>query len=420
MIEAQVDQPTTETSVDVFVARQPIFHRDLQVYGYELLYRGGQENAFDGTRSDVATARVIANFVLTIGTDQLLNGKPAFLNFDATLLTLEYAALLPAHSAVVEIRENTSPNTDILALCGLLKGRGCSFALDDVSSIEQVAPWRGIVDIVKVDFPKTNEAMRARILAACKESKIRTVAEKVETQTDFELAAGQGYDYFQGFFFARPTIFKRRAVPDSKVLLLQLLREVSAEDVDFDTVEKLLQRDAALVYKLLRYINSPLFGWRAKIKSLPHAMALLGQEELRKWICLLLVAGLGQDAVPELLVKSLVRARFAELVASQMRLGIRPPSAFLLGLLSHLDALLHCPMEEALAGLRLETELTNALLGRSQPRDTLGRLYSLFRAYEAADRTRIFAIAQEFRISVPDLRELYLKAVAWADVAASG
>jgi c-di-GMP-related signal transduction protein len=414
-----VNPPITDTAIDVFVARQPIFQRDLKVYGYELLYRAGKENVFDGTPADVATARVIANFVLTIGAEQLLNGKPAFLNFDATLVTLEYAALLPADSAVVEILESTPPTPDILASCNVLKRRGCHFALDDVTCVEQITPWLGVVDIVKVDFRRTDEATRARILAACKQSNVHTLAEKVETQTEFELAAGRGYDYFQGFFFARPTIIKRSAVSDDKLLLLQLLREVSVEDVNFDAMEKLLQRNAALVYKLLRYVNSPLFGWRAKIKSLSHAIALLGQEELRKWISLLLVAGLGQDAVPELIVKSLVRARFAELLASQMRLSTRPSSAFLLGLLSHLDVLLHCTMEEALAGLRLEDELANALLARSKPRDVLGRLYRLLGAYENGDRVRTYALAHDLRIPLSALSDVYLKATAWADVASA-
>ena len=413
----KVDRPIAEVTLEVFVARQPIFQRDLRVYGYELLYRAGQENVFDGTQADVATARIIANFVLTIGAEQLLNGKPAFLNFDATMLTLEYAALLPSGSAIVEILESTSPTPDIVASCDVLKRRGCRFALDDVTYVEQITPWLGIVDIVKIDFRRTDAPTRARIVAACRQSKVRTVGEKVETQVEFELAVREGCDYFQGFFFERPTIIKRSTVSDDKILLMQLLQAVSVEDVDFDAMEKLMKRNVALVYKLLRYVNSPLFGWRAKIQSLSHAIALLGQEELRKWISLLVVAGLGQDAVPELVLKSLVRARFAELLSMQMRLGLRASSAFLLGLLSHLDGLLHCTMEEALAGLRLEDELANALLGRSQKGDILGRLHSLLQAYERADRSLTCAIAKDLRIPVAALREVYLKATAWADAA---
>ncbi len=118
MIDCQPD-----TVLDVFVARQPIFSRNLQVHGYELLYRGTSGNSFDGTTADVATARVIANTFLTIGGEKLLNGKIPFINFDSSLL-LKYAALLPFPAAVVEIFENVEPTEDVLTACHELQNKG--------------------------------------------------------------------------------------------------------------------------------------------------------------------------------------------------------------------------------------------------------------------------------------------------------
>ena len=408
------DMPFVQpAALDIFVARQPIFRRNRQLYGYELLYRSGANNAFDGTAADVATARVIANTYLTIGAEHLLNGMPAFINFDATLLALAYAALLPASSAVIEVLEQTGPSSEVLAACHVLKARGYTLALDDSTSVKRITPWLDVVKIVKVDFRLTDEPSRAEILQLCQARKIETLAEKLETHEEFEAATAAGYDYYQGYFFAEPTIVTGRAVPDTKLALLQLLREVSKEDVNFDRIEAVLHRNAALVYKLLRYLNSPLFAWRVKIKSVRHAMTLLGQEELRKWICLLLVGGLGNDAIPELLVKCLVRARFAELLAPKMR--SKKATAFLLGLLSHLDALLQCPMGEALAGLKLEDKLANALLGQSK--DELGDLATLLEAYECADLLRMQAVTDVFNLNTADVRDAYFTAVTWADKA---
>ena len=412
MIDTQLPA-SPEVAADIFVARQPIFRRNREVHGYELLYRADTNNAFDGTPADVATARVIANSFLTIGSHRLLNGKAAFINFDATLLTLAYAALLPAPSTIVEILEHTDPSSEVLAACQGLKAHGYTLALDDCTSVGTLRPWLDVVNIVNVDFRATDEATRAEILGACKARKIQILAEKLETHAEFESAAARGYDYYQGYFFARPTIITGRKIPDAQVALLQLLREASRGDVDFDRVEKILQCNAALVYKLLRYINSAAFVWETKIKTVRHAMALLGQEELRKWICLLLVAGIGHDAIPELLTKCLVRARFAELLAPKM--GSHKSSAFLLGLLSHLDALLKCPMEQALAQLNLEDAIGNALLGRSQ--DSFGHLYALVEAYEQADQLRLHAIAQDFHLNAAAVRDAYFTAVTWADQA---
>jgi c-di-GMP-related signal transduction protein len=190
MIDCQPD-----TVLDVFVARQPIFSRNLQVYGYELLYRGTTGNSFDGTSADVATARVIANSFLTIGGEKLLDGKIPFINFDSSLL-LKYAALLPFPTAVVEILENVEPTEDVLAACQDLKSKGHQLALDDIESESRIEPWVGLVDIVKVDFLQAGTRARIDIAAKCKKYKIHALAEKLETRAEFEEAVALGYEYF--------------------------------------------------------------------------------------------------------------------------------------------------------------------------------------------------------------------------------
>jgi c-di-GMP-related signal transduction protein len=403
--------------LDVFVARQPIFARNMQVHGYELLYRGGPDETFDGTPADLATARVMANSFLTIGAGKLLNGKLPFINFGSSLL-LEHATVLPFPYAVFEILENVKPTEDVLAVCRTLKKKGYKLALDDVATEARVEPWLDVIDIVKVDFLSADPEALKVLARRCKERKVQALAEKVETRTVYKTALALGYDYFQGFFFGCPTLVQARTMSESKVLLVQLLREVSADEVDFDRIESLMQRNVSLVYKLLRFMNSPLFGWRSQIKSVRHAMALLGDEELRKWLCLLVVAELGTDAIPQLLVDSLFRARFAELVSDKTRLNRKKSSAFLLGLLSHLDAILHRPMEEIITELDLEQDLAGALLGRTNDQNQLGLLYELIQAYERVDWIRTAAIGQEFKIGTSDLSTAYVKAVEWADIAA--
>jgi EAL and modified HD-GYP domain-containing signal transduction protein len=329
---------------------------------------------------------------------------------------LEHAALLPFPSAVIEILENVEPTQEVLTACRELKKKGYRLALDDVATQARIEPWLDIVDIVKVDFLRTDPQALKEIATTCKERKIQALAEKVETRAEFDKAVGLGYEYFQGYFFARPTLIKGRAMSESKLLLVQLLREVSGDEVDFNRIEPLIQRNVSLVYKLLRFVNSPLFAWRSQIKSVRHAMTLLGEEELRKWICLLLVAGLGADAPQQLLVDSLVRARFAELLSPKIRLGKKKASAFLLGLLSHLDALLQRPMDEVLAEMDLDEDLANALLGRSA-HNPLGILYELVQAYDKPDWIRAAAIAQEFHVGMAALSTAYVQAVEWADVA---
>ena len=414
MNASQLSEATSERAVDVFIARQPIFDRKMQVYGFELLYRGSSDNAFDNTPAEVASARVIANTFLTMGSEKLLCGKVPFINFDTKLLR-EYAPVLPFPHAVVEILETVEPTDEILAACRDLKKRGYQVALDDCAGPTRVEPWIGTLDIVKVDFLVTTTETREDITRICKQNNIRPLAEKLESREEFTRAWKMGYEYFQGFFFAEPTVIRGRAISDAQLLLLQLLKEVSAEDVDFDKVEQIVRRNVSFVHKLLRFMNSPLFGWQAQIKSVKHALTLLGEEELRKWIALLLVADLGAQANPQLVIDSLVRARFAELLSPKAHLGAKKSSAFLLGLLSHLDALLQRPMAEVVAELKLDAELAAALVGRRDWKNDLGMLYEMICAYEKPDWVRTAAMAQDFNVSVLDLSTAYVKAVEWAD-----
>ncbi len=409
-------EPDPSTGLDIFVARQPIFTRNLQVYGFELLYRGGASESFDNTPPDVATARVIANSFLTIGAEKLLSGRIPFINFDSSLL-LDRADVLPFHHAVFEILENVKPTPEVLEACRQLKKKGYKMALDDVVSEERIEPWSDVADIVKVDFMGCDAPTRKALAARCKQYKIQALAEKVETQEDYQEALALGYDYLQGFFFGRPALVRGRTMSETKLVLLQLLREVSADEVNFDRVEPLMQRNVSLVYKLLRFMNSPLFAWRSQIKSIRHAMALLGEEELRKWLCLLAVAGLGTDTIPQLLVDSLVRARFAELISQNTRLNRKKSSAFLLGLLSHLDAILHRPMEEILAEMDLEEDLTKALLEPATEQNQLSLLYELIQAYERVDWIRAAALGHGLNVASNDLSGAYVNAVEWADIA---
>lgn len=407
-------------SEDVFVARQPIFRRDSQVHGYELLYRSSPENHFDGTAPDAATSRVITNAFLSIGAGKLLNNKPAFINFGENMLTLQLANLLPFRSIVIEILESVRPTADAVSACRELRKRGYTLALDDVGDQSDIEPWLDVIDVIKVDFLKTSEAKRKQLVQRYRRGKIKLLAEKLESRAEFQTAVSLGYDYFQGYFFARPEIVIGRAIPQSKVHLLRLLREVSSDDTDLDRLEKLIVQEVGLTYKLLRYLNSAAFGWRTPIKSVRHALTLLGIDELRRWICLMLLTSMAGPKPTQVVINSLVRARFAELLSPRMGLGRRKSSAFLLGLLSQLDVILNCPLEQALSELPLEQDVHRTLL--EQPANGNGgmaHLYVLMKSYEAADWVRCAAIAQEHDVAVGALTSTYVEAVNWADAIAA-
>lgn len=401
--------------MDVFVARQAIFDRNLNVYGYELLFRSCRSEAFDGADGTLASAQVITNSFCSIGVEKLLAGKRAFINFPRDLLIGEFASVLPSQTVVIEILESVEPDPEVIAACRSLKGRGYLLALDDFIPRECYDPLAALADIIKVDFRTTPEAERRALIRRYGQDGIRMLAEKVESLEESARARDLGYAYFQGYFFARPVIVAGRQIPSLKLNCLRILQEIHRPELEYGQMENLIRRDVSLSYKLLRYINSAAFAWHSRIESIRQALVLLGEQEIRKWVSLVALPDLALDKPSELVVSAILRARFCELLAPWAGLPDRKADLFLMGMFSLLDAMMDRPLAELLAELHLAGEVRDVLLGKAAPDNRLAAIYALVRAYEGAEWDRLAATAARLNVPKEIIPELYLDAVHWSD-----
>lgn len=404
----------TELSA-VYVARQPILNRDQGLFGYELLYRSSLKNAFDGIDPTQATSQLISNSYLTIGVDRLVANNRAFINFDREMLVKGYAAMLPERSVVVEILESVQPDPEVIQACRDLKSRGYQLALDDFVCEAGYEPLVELADIIKVDFRMTSEPTQAEFSSLYGGRGIKMLAEKVETQEEFLRALEMGYDYFQGYFFSKPTIIIGRQVPGFKLNYLRIIKEINNPQLNFDRIEEIIKYEASLVHKLLRYINSASFGLRRQINSIRHALSLLGERELRKWVALAALTGLAGDKPQQLVVNAVIRGRFCELISVDLGLLQRQSELFLTGMFSLLDAILDMPMEEVVAEVQLTDDVRDTLLGRTPATRGLKESLELARAYEVADWAAIERIAESLNLRPGTVAETYVDSVEWAD-----
>lgn len=406
----------TEEAMDLFVARQPILDRRLNVFGYELLFRSGSSDAFsplDKVGGDRATASVIDS-VLLIGFDKLTGEKPAFINFTANLLHREVATIFPRHKIVIEILEDVQPDEETIAACRKLKNLGYMLAIDDFVYKPELEEFYSLADIIKVDFKATAPDIRAEMAKKFSKGRAKLLAEKVETAEDFRQAMELGYSYFQGYFFSKPVMVRTKDVQGDRTRYLRLLREVSRPDVDLVDIEKIIKSDISLAYRLLKYINSAAFGFRSEIRSVRHALVLLGLQEISKWLSLAVLRNLGKGGPTELLKLTIVRARFGELLALEGSRGICPSEFFLVGLLSTIDAFIDQPLPEILAGLSLAPEIHDALMGVP---NILRRVLDLVIAYEQAQWEQVSSIAASLDMNESRIPDLYLEALKWAEQA---
>ncbi len=397
--------------MDSFIAKQPIFDRAEKVYAYELLFRSGLENVCRETDLDHAAAKVIADSLHLMGIETLTGGKKAFINVTRDALLKEYMRVLPHSTTVVEILETVEPDPEVVLACERLKHAGYMLALDDFLDLPGREPLLRIADVVKVDLIQTSPEERKALTERLGARGILMLAEKVETREAFEQTRSEGFTYFQGYFFARPSIVAARDVPGYKAHFFRILQEIHRRDMDFRRIEGIIKQDMSLCYKFLRFINSAWFGWWETIRSIRHALALLGEREVRKWVTLVAMASMGKDKPEELMVHAVTRARFCESLAPYARLGHRSEDLFLMGMFSLLDAVLDRPLAELLAELPVDDDVGSALLGRASP--LLG-VYEAALAYEAGRWSEFSERAAAAGIEEPAVPAVYVDAVRWA------
>jgi EAL and modified HD-GYP domain-containing signal transduction protein len=394
-----------------FLARQPILTAKTLIFAYEILSRHGPENYFRPVPGGAPDVKAMDELFL-MGLRQMTNGLPAFLNCTRGFLLKDYLELMPRDLIVGEILEDVKPDAEVLAACLRIKKRGYRLALDDYEDRPELAPLVALADYVKIDFLTTNLPEQERLGKKFAKLRIKLIAEKVETHEQFQRGREMGYEYFQGYFFCRPEMVSRRNVPENKLAYVQLLRAALAPEIDLIDMGELIKQEVSLTYRLLRYLNSPLFGLAGEIHSIEHALRLLGERAIQKWVSLVTVAAIGEGKPGELVRMPLVRARFCEMLAEVTDLEPVAGDLFLLGLLSLLDAMLDMPLSEILASFPVDVEIRNALNGRPS------RFRSLFEVVLDYETGTWEQLQESCRIAGLDeaiIPGIYSQALAWAD-----
>ncbi|WP_166840582.1 EAL and HDOD domain-containing protein [Rheinheimera pleomorphica] len=395
-----------------YAARQPILDRNKELYAYELLFRDGLENAFPAIDGDEATSRMIEGSQFSFGLDDFLGDKPGFINFTLDTLLKKYPGMLPKEQVVVEILETVQPGKRLLAECQYLKQQGYMLALDDYVHQPVWRHFYPFIDIIKIDFRSTSTDTINEIKAAIADfNHIKLLAEKVETNEEFQLALDLGFSYFQGYFFSKPEMMQSKALSPAQMTLAELLYETSKADMDLSKITQVFQRDVHLSYKLLRYSNSAIFKRRAEIENIKQALVVLGQVELKKFLSLLFTAQISSDKPAELMRMSMTRARFAEGLA-ELHGKVDTAKAFLTGLMSLMDAILDEPIDSVMSKLPLAKEIKEALVDKQ---GVLADYIKLIQFYETAHWQEANAAISSLGLANDKVPDAYHTAVQWAN-----
>lgn len=395
---------------DVFIGRHGIYDRKMQIYAYELLFRGSETNAATFQDGDRATTQVMLNTFLEIGLESIVGEHHAFINLTRAFLVGEYPLPFPPHKAGLEVLENIAVNEELVKGVCKLSERGYRIALDDFVFNESLRPLVALADMIKIDILSMDRGAVEEHVKKLRRGNLKLLAEKVETKEDFEFCKKLGFDYFQGYFFCMPNIIKGRHIPDNRLAILHLLGRLMDPETETRELEQIISKDVSLSYKLLRYVNCAQFAFRKKITSIQQAITYLGFQIIRSWAMLLAMASV-DDKPHELTVIAMVRAKMCELLAAAMNHPNRE-GFFTVGLFSVMDAMMDVPMEQVLESLPLSEEIVAALL---RFEGVQGEALRCAIAFEHGNHAGAVCDALDHQT----IQSSYLKALAWATEADS-
>jgi len=396
-----------------YAARQPILDKEKNLFAYELLFRDSIINVFPDIDGDEATTKMIEASNFNLGISEFTGNKPAFINFTLETLIQGYPETLTTEEVVVEILETVKPGKKLLSICKDLNEKGYTIALDDYIHQSVWQHFYPFIHIIKIDWQDTSiETIKAVKIAIADFPHIQLLAEKVETYEEYNQAVELGFELFQGFFFAKPEMVKTKSLSPSQMAMAELLYETSKKDLDLASITSVFERDVTLSYKLLRYVNSPIFKRRNEISTIKQALVILGSAELKRFLGLMFAANINPEKPSELINSAMARAKFCELMASEVKPPIDNSIAFLTGLLSLIDAIVDEDFANILAKLPLAQEIKDTLLTR---KGVLATLIKLLEFIERAEWSKTTVVIEKIGLEKDQVLQSYNEAIAWAD-----
>lgn len=405
-------QPTIERRY--FLGRQPILDRGQNIMGFELLFRLSDCLTANVTDYLHASASVIVDAMTGFGFDEVLGRHKGFINVNYDILMSESLELLPKDRVIIELLEMIEPTPEVVNRCRELNLNGFSLALDDHCYSKEYESLYAIVDIIKVDILQTPAPQLQEVVKELRRWPVQLLAEKVETADQYAMCTELGFDLFQGYYFAHPVVLKKNRIDISKLTLMKLLDQILL-GADLREIEETFKENPSLTYNLLRLVNSVAIGLKEKIKTLRHAIMVLGQQQLKRWILLALFAYRETPGlVTPLLEMAAMRGRLMELLIRKnpalVKSGEAAESAFMVGILSLIDVLFGVAMEDIVTQLNLSDEARQALLTRG---GELGSLLLIVERIEKMDFQDLEPTMKRLGLDVDSLLDAQIQAISW-------
>lgn len=405
--------PDDATPTDPVLVHREVLDNALCLCGIEFTIRGELRNRIATKR---ATLRRFLDGMLI---DQLGNlrhpdsaHRPCWIALgEASLLRLGTSKLPPHCCILLQTEEHAQrASSDIHELVGALRDSGHEVWLDDVLTTPWFESLVGIASGATLRMASRTPFEAGELLKTTRERypHLPLGAWDLATPDDCELARRLGCCRFSGRFVTHRADWSGNVLSPQAMTVATLINQVR-EDANFRAVATALKRDMALSYRMLRYVNVASHGLAQPVSSIEQGLVILGQEQLDRWLTLLLLAGgtLNNPAITEI---ALTRARFLELAGAPRLPPEQCDRLFTLGLFSMLDVALKVPLATAIRPLNLATPMAAALLSHAGP---LGPYLAMADACETGSAEDICRYALMLGLTTSKVSARQMEAVAW-------
>jgi len=397
-MQGQFENPSGTTH-EVLVSRQAIYNPQLDVIAYTLCFHGEKMPDYQ------ATAQGLLTSFLELGLEALVGPKRVFLPLTRGFVLLGYGTVFPPERVVLVLPAALTGDEELLEVLHEVSAQGYAIALADHPTHAPPPPFVEHASFLTLDVSALDRPALEQRVACLQAYALPLVAQQVQTWDDFQYCRDLGFAFFHGTFVCQPAVLTSQQLLTNHLALLSLLAALQDPAVTIDTLARLISRDVALSYRILRAINTAAYGHVRPITSMPQAVRLLGVTAITRWTTLMLLTEV-RDKPSELMTLAMVRATMCERLA-QMLAPPHTASGFLVGLFSVLDALLDRPMPEVLRALPLAEEIERALLEHA---GSLGAILHIVLAYERGN----WEEATRLGLDHTSLVDAYLHSLAWA------
>ena len=392
--------------IDIYLGRKNIFKSDINASAYEILYFSDSHGENQVGKNSISSALSILQTILDVGIDRIAQGKPAFFSLTCDFLCKQKSLPFQPElgGAFVSVIDEEI-DEQIITKITRLKQKKYNIVLDNIHVNHFTIPLLKIVSAVRIDVSKYSKKELDELLKKLKPFDLHLYANNISDHITFESCKALGFEYFQGDFFTKPQIIAGHRLPSRRLFVLKMLASLYNPEIDIRDLEVIIRQDVSLGYKLMRMVNSAYYGLNSQIESIQHALVLLGINPLRSWLTVILLSEIDDQPGP-LMSTAIIRGKMCELIGELMP-NEDVSSYFVTGLFSILDAMMGLPMNEILETIPMTDVINKALLNKEGP---LGNTLQSVIAYEQNHWQEINLP----KISIQQIREAYLKSIAWA------